>query len=221
MFFKNYQNLGKTTEMVTTFGGYCRRDVIGDGQFFEMENMSARKYPAITTRQKRQMLTMVNGEAVGNIAAMVDMDGLVWLGKDGSLHAGGHALENFYTYTEADRQMIPMGGYLIVWPDKVWANAVKLRMGQEMVRDEDYGDLEAYWQQADDANSHNRNPPQYFSQNGIHSVRVHRDPLSTIILQTTAGLSPRRWAESLPHCRREYSSSHQKTGLHARSVPLY
>lgn len=153
MFFKNYQNLGKTTEMVTTFGGYCHRDVIGDGQFFEMENMSARKYPAITTRPKRQMLTMVNGEAVGNIAAMVDMDGLVWLGKDGSLHAGGHALENFYTYTEADRQMIPMGGYLIVWPDKVWANAVKLRMGQEMVWDEDYGDLEAHWQQADDPNT--------------------------------------------------------------------
>ena len=153
MFFKNYQNMGKTTELVTTFGGYCRRDVIGDGQWYEMQNMSGAKYPAICTRQKRKILTMVNGEYVGNVAAICDMDGLVWLGRDGSLHAGGHALENFYTYTDEDRQLIPMGGYLIVWPDKVWANAVKLRLGQEMVKDEDYGALEAYWEQADDANT--------------------------------------------------------------------
>lgn len=153
MFFKNYQNMGKTTELVTTFGGYCHRDVIGDGQWYEMQNMSGAKHPAICTRQKRKILTMVNGEYVSNVAAICDMDGLVWLGKDGSLHAGGHALENFYTYTDEDRQMIHMGGYLILWPDKVWANAVKLRLGQEMVEDEDYGALEAYWEQADDANT--------------------------------------------------------------------
>lgn len=150
MFFKNYQNMGKTTELVTTFGGFCHRDVIGDGQWYEMQNMSGAKHPAICTRPKRKILTMVNGEYVGNVAAICDMDGLVWLGRDGSLHAGGHALENFYTYTEADRQLIPMGGYLIVWPDKVWANAVKLRLGQEMVKDEDYGALEAYWEQEND-----------------------------------------------------------------------
>lgn len=153
MFFKNYQNMATATEMITTFGGYCHRDVISDGQWFDMTNMSARKYPAITTRPNRQILTKVNGEAVRNVAAMVDMDGLVWLGKDGSLHAGGNVLPNFYTYTEADRQMVPMGGYLIVFPDKVWANAVKLRMGGEMVEDADYGNLEAYWEQGDDANT--------------------------------------------------------------------
>ena len=150
MFFKNYQNMATATEMITTFGGYCHRDVISDGQWFDMTNMSARKYPAITTRPNRQILTKVNGEAVSNVAAMVDMDGLVWLGKDGSLHAGGNVLPNFYTYTEADRQMVPMGGYLIVFPDKAWANAVKLRMGGEMVEDADYGKLEAYWEQGDE-----------------------------------------------------------------------
>ena len=153
MFFKNYQNMATATEMITTFGGYCHRDVISDGQWFDMTNMSARKYPAITTRPNRQILTKVNGEAVSNVAAMVDMDGLVWLGKDGSLHAGGNVLPNFYTYTEADRQMVPMGGYLIVFPDKVWANAVKLKQGGKMVQDEDYGSLEAYWEQGDDANT--------------------------------------------------------------------
>ena len=152
MFFKNYQNMATATEMITTFGGYCHRDVISDGQWFDMTNMSARKYPAITTRPNRQILTKVNGEEVSNVAAMVDMDGLVWLGKDGSLHAGGNVLPNFYTYTEAERQMVPMGGYLIVFPDKVWANAVKLRMGGEMVEDVDYGNLEANWEQGDDSN---------------------------------------------------------------------
>ena len=150
MFYKNYQNMATATEMISTFGGYCHKDVIGDGQWYEMTNMSARKAPAICTRKNRQILTAVNGEAVGNVAAIVDMDGLVWLGKDGSLHAGGHKLDNFYTYTEAERQMIPMGGYLIVFPDKVWANAVKLRMGGEMVEGEDYGSLEAHWAKTED-----------------------------------------------------------------------
>lgn len=150
MYLASLKQKYKTKEMVTTFQGYCHRDVISDGQWFDMTNMSARKYPAITTRPNRQILTKVNGEAVSNVAAMVDMDGLVWLGKDGSLHAGGNVLPNFYTYTEAERQMVPMGGYLIVFPDKVWANAVKLRMGGEMVEDVDYGKLEAYWEQRDE-----------------------------------------------------------------------
>lgn len=153
MYLASLKQKYKTKEMVTTFQGYCHRDVISDGQWFDMTNMSARKYPAITTRPNRQILTKVNGEAVSNVAAMVDMDGLVWLGKDGSLHAGGNVLPNFYTYTEADRQMVPMGGYLIVFPDKVWANAVKLRMGGEMVEDADYGKLEAYWEQGEDSNA--------------------------------------------------------------------
>ena len=147
MYLASLKQKYKTKEMVTTFKGYSHREVIGDGEWYEMTNMSARKYPAITTRPKRQILSMVNGEAVSNVAAMVDMDGLVWLGKDGSLHAGGHSLENFYTYTEADRQLVPMGGYLVVFPDKVWANAVKLRLGGEMVKDTDYGALEAKWDQ--------------------------------------------------------------------------
>lgn len=150
MYLASLKQKYKTKEMVTTFQGYCHRDVISDGQWFDMTNMSARKYPAITTRPNRQILTKVNGEAVSNVAAMVDMDGLVWLGKDGSLHAGGNVLPNFYAYTEAERQMVPMGGYLIVFPDKVWANAVKLRMGGEMVEDVDYGKLEEHWQQEDD-----------------------------------------------------------------------
>lgn len=152
MYLASLKQKYKTKEMVTTFKGYSHREVIGDGEWYEMINMSARKYPAITTRPKRQIVSMVNGEAVSNVAAMVDMDGLVWLGKDGSLHAGGHSLENFYTYTEADRQLVPMGGYLVVFPDKVWANAVKLRLGGEMVADADYGKLEANWEQGDDSN---------------------------------------------------------------------
>lgn len=150
MYLASLKQKYKTKEMVTTFKGYSHREVIGDGEWYEMTNMSARKYPAITTRPKRQIVSMVNGEAVSNVAAMVDMDGLVWLGKDGSLHAGGHSLENFYTYTEADRQLVPMGGYLVVFPDKVWANAVKLKLGGEMIKDTDYGALEAYWEQRDE-----------------------------------------------------------------------
>lgn len=170
MFFKNYQNMGKTTEMTSVFGGYCHKDVIGDGQFYDMKNMSARKLPAITTRPNRKIMTDVNAEPVGNIAAMVDMDGLVWLGKDGSLHAGGNELENFYIYAEADRQLIPMGGYLIVWPDRLWANVVKLRLGKRLKKDEDYGSLDAWWEQGNDPASE-----QMLEKHNIKLVPCQKD----------------------------------------------
>ena len=117
----------------TVFGGLSRRGIPAEGCWTHMENLSGEQFPALATRPPRQYLQTVDGETVVDVAAICDKDGLVWLGKDGSLHAGGHRLDNFYTYTDdPDRQLISMGGYLIVWPDKCWANAARLRLGQSM-----------------------------------------------------------------------------------------
>ena len=154
MYLASLKQKYKTKEMVTTFRGYCHRDVIADGQWYEMRNMSTRKYPAISTREKRRIITKIDGQASTNVSAICDMAGLVWIDTKRALHAGGHTLENFvkkgaqYGYT---RKLVPMGAYLTVWPDKRWANIEKLRNGDEMLEGMDYGDIDAAWTQQNDA----------------------------------------------------------------------
>ena len=146
MFYSSsYQYLSSDTEVVKTFGGYCHNDVIQNGQWYEMTNMSGAKYPAISTRPKRGR----SGNE-GRVA-ICDKDGLVEIYSDGSLHAGGYSIPNFVGKNEKDLQLVSMGGYLIVFPNKVWANVTKLKLGSPMVEGKDYGSLEAYWEQTDDA----------------------------------------------------------------------
>lgn len=156
MYLASLKQKYKTKEMVTTFRGYCHRDVIADGQWYEMRNMSTRKYPAISTREKRRIITKIDGQASTNVSAICDMAGLVWIDTKGALHAGGHTLEGFLKIGAQNanpyaRKLVPMGAYLTVWPDKRWANVAWLRNGDEMREGIDYGDIDAAWTQQNDA----------------------------------------------------------------------
>lgn len=155
MFVSKYQEQATTKEMVSTFGGYCHRDVIADGQWWDMENLSAGKYPAISTRPKRRILTKVDGQDVTDAAYLCDMDGLVWIGRDGTLHAGRYSLAGFVDLSGTGRekknpQLVPMGAYLTVWPHRRWADISRLRNGYEMRENLDYGDIDAAWSQQND-----------------------------------------------------------------------
>lgn len=147
MYLASLKQKYKTKEMVSTFQGYCHRDVIADGQWYEMRNMSARKYPAISTRPKRRILTKVDGQPVTDAAYLCDMDGLVWIGSDGTLHAGRYSMAGFVDLSGTGQQLVPMGAYLTVWPARRWADISRLRNGYEMRENLDYGDIDATWSQ--------------------------------------------------------------------------
>ena len=159
MYLASLKQKYKTKEMVTTFRGYCHRDVIADGQWYEMRNMSTRKYPAISTREKRRKITKIDGKDSTNVSDICDMGGLVWIDTKGALHAGGHTLEGFLKIGAPNanpyaRKRVPMGAYLTVWPDKIWANIEKLRkltVGESMTPGIDYGNIDAAWEQKNDA----------------------------------------------------------------------
>lgn len=59
--------------------------------------------------------------------------------------ADGYAIElstwSDSEITDDDRQMVRMGAYVIIWPDKLFVNAVKLASGAEMEAGTDYGEL--------------------------------------------------------------------------------
>lgn len=108
-----------------TFGGWNANLVVQDNEFADMMNMSDRFYPAIGTREPRgeQLYT------VPNYHGLIHKNGLFWV-------SGGTAYYNntqVGTLEDSDKQLVGMGAYIVVWPDKkvyntadgTWTNVEK------------------------------------------------------------------------------------------------
>lgn len=79
----------------------------------------------------------------------VDFDlsniGMHWTEPPSQIYSGlTIRIEIYYADGELDgRQLVSMGGYVVLFPDKMWCNAVKLAAGNTMVSGTDYGSLDA------------------------------------------------------------------------------
>ena len=107
------------------FGGYDAR-VNGDkSTFSNMKNLSSRRFPAVSVRPRRG--------TVGNVVnphGMMGKDCLIWV--DGrTLYVNGVAAN--LVLEDNDKQLIGMGAYVVIWPDKKYINTQDLS---------DYGSLE-------------------------------------------------------------------------------
>lgn len=144
------------TSYLATFGGYDRREMIQDGAWNDMQNMSPRKYPALCTRPPRRRVTQRNGVTLGKIVAMCDLDGLVWIDAAGALHTDGQTLTLpilSQTDLQTEQHMVPFGSYVTIWPARKWANVQYFRSitGPQLVPD-CYGSIDASWEQGDGDN---------------------------------------------------------------------
>jgi len=111
---------------IAAFGGYNHSPQIADNEFDGMKNMSSSYYPRISTRSKRGIFT-----EIANPYGLAAKSNLFWV--DGStLYHNGVAVEGL-TLAENAKQMVSMGGYLLIWPDKKYYNTA----------DQTYGNLEA------------------------------------------------------------------------------
>ena len=114
MFFQKMSVPVQSTVTVRNFLGLDRRARGELGSFREMENLTSDGYPTLTVRPRRGLAGQA--ESPGGIAAK---DALIWV--DGhTLYIGGVATE--LVLTEGSKQLIGMGNWLIVWPDKKYIN---------------------------------------------------------------------------------------------------
>ena len=51
MFLQEKSEAAVVRTAAETFGGYCHREVIQLGQWWDMENLAGHKYPSLTTRR--------------------------------------------------------------------------------------------------------------------------------------------------------------------------
>ena len=119
-------------QMIDSFGGYNHNLRIGDGEFFDMKNMTSDYYPVLSPRGKR-----------GVYASPASPQGLI--AKDALCYVDGSKFViNEYPVemglSDGPKQLISMGAYVMIMPDKKWINTL----------DHTYGNIEASYTSTSD-----------------------------------------------------------------------
>lgn len=115
-------------QMVDVFRGYNHNLRIGDGEFFDMKNMTSDYYPVLSPRKNR-----------GVYATPAKPTGLI--AKDALCHVDGskfviNEYEVDMGLNDEPKQLISMGAYVIIMPDKKYINTQDLT---------DCGNIEAFY----------------------------------------------------------------------------
>ena len=125
MYFPQLSTPRQSRVTVSRFLGLDRRPRGQEGSFREMENLCADGYPTLTVRRPRG----VAGSAVSP-GGLTVKEGLIWV--DGhTLYINGSAAG--LVLSEGRKQLISMGAWLLIWPDKAYINTKDLT---------DFGSLE-------------------------------------------------------------------------------
>lgn len=106
----------RQSRLVTdVFRGYDHRLKIPDGAFAEMENLSVRHYPLLSARPRRGTLRRVQ-----NPGGLLEKDALCSV-EDGTLYLN-HAPTGLTGLSQGDKQLVSMGAYVLIFPDKRYYN---------------------------------------------------------------------------------------------------
>ena len=120
-------------DAVDVFGGYNHNLRIGDGEFYDMKNLTSTNYPALSPRNKR-----------GTYVKATSPQGLI--AKDSLCYVDGSKFViNEYPIemglNDEPKQLVSMGAYVIIMPDKKYINTLDHN---------DRGDIEAEFTTTDD-----------------------------------------------------------------------
>lgn len=113
-------------ENVTAFGGYNACARIAEGEFAGMENCTGDHFPLAASRGKRGVYASPE-----RCRGLIAKDSLCWV--DGSSFVM-NGYETELHLTDSPKQLVSMGAYVIIFPDKKYINTADLT---------DFGNLEA------------------------------------------------------------------------------
>ena len=82
MRYPTLNEINSRREMVDVFGGYNHNLRIGDGEFYDMKNLTSTYYPVLSPRQKRGSLKKNNDAELPKAKyALIEKDGLGYIGE--------------------------------------------------------------------------------------------------------------------------------------------
>lgn len=122
--------LETSRDVIDIFKGYNHNLRIGEGEFYDMKNLTSTYYPVLSPRGKRGVY-----ELAANPQALIQKDSLCYIDGDTIVINGYRVNMGLTTSAEnSQRSLVSMGAYLIIMPDKKYINIADIS---------EYGDIEA------------------------------------------------------------------------------
>ena len=140
--------LPSTREMVEVFGGYNHNLRIGEGEFYDMKNLTSSDYPVLSPRPQRGLYAHPNADTlsnpevfkVSNPQCLIEKDALCFV--DGRYFVINKKRIDMGLSTEKDKcpkTLVSMGAYVIIMPDKMYINTIANEDGESY----EFGKIEA------------------------------------------------------------------------------
>ena len=118
------------------FSGYDHHATAKDGAFWDTKNLTTERYPMLTVRKKRGVV-----DTLAAPGGLLEKDALAVV-DNGTLYYNGSATA-VTGLSAGEKQLVSMGAYLCIFPDKVYYNTEN---------GTDYGSMEASYSSTQDAN---------------------------------------------------------------------
>ena len=122
--------LATSRDMIDVFKGYNHNLRIGEGEFYDMKNLTSTHYPVLSPRGRRGVYVKTS-----NPKTLIEKDALCYV--DGSdFVVNEYRVDMKLSTEEADlpKTLVSMGAYVIIMPDKKYVNIEDLS---------DFGNIEA------------------------------------------------------------------------------
>jgi hypothetical protein len=118
MLYPKLKEIPTSRELIDIFKGYNHNLRIGEGEFFDMKNLTSDDYPILSPRQKRGTYAVPTAPQ-----GMVAKDSLCFL-DNGVFVMNEHRVP--MGLNNEPKTLISMGAYVIIMPDKKYINTEKL-----------------------------------------------------------------------------------------------
>ena len=107
-------------QMIDVFGGYNHNLRIGEGEFFDMENLTSDDYPVLSPRSKRGVY-----KSEGNPQGIIAKDSLCYVdGTDFIINEYRVPVGLSTRAEDCPKSLISMGAYVIIMPDKKYVDTI-------------------------------------------------------------------------------------------------
>ena len=133
MYYSTLTEIPTTRSNVDAFGGYNHNLRIGDGEFYDMQNLCSDHYPLLAPRGKRGVFEYPQVGAESHTTnGIIAKDALCYV--DGTKLYINKKEVTGLVLTDTPKRLVSMGAYIVIFPDKVYVNTKHLT---------DFGSLEA------------------------------------------------------------------------------
>lgn len=125
MFYPTLTELPTSRDMIDVFGGYNHNLRINNGEFYDMKNLTSSHYPLLAPRQQRGTFLKPNNAPRG----LLEKDALCYVYQKGTnlifvMNGKEYDLGITTVDEDTERNLVSMGAYVIVMPDKKYINTI-------------------------------------------------------------------------------------------------